>query len=928
MPIILNDDNKATVVDITGGAQAVSAKNKALFTPKFFHNSVLTGHGGNSRGLLNEAHDPKMYPKGYPVCLNPSLEQGTSYNKDLKIYSIPFFILPPRVWGFVEKFDRPDPVDMVKVATGPNKEEVWLWMPIHAAQVEEKTTPPPPGSMGSPIIKRTLSACFHQFVFVIRDHADLAHIMSASVMDAISPSYKGNTFTEDIIFDMVAKLRELESLLTAKKYVVDKQAMQDFINDYSLYAEICKAAERWQTETDYYVADVMVQNIDAKYNHPANLDGYATMHEVLTDALSRLEKRSVPLDQYQSMYQKMARYVSSDVLNSICKANLNLKLSDTLQHMHANRASLLSVPCNQHIQGALPYSLEQRAAIESTSPLTLVQSGAGTGKALDLDTPVLTPSGWTKMRDLKVGSRIIGSDGKAHRVTHVWDHADKKAYELTFRDGSSVIACDEHLWATEYVRKGVIHHREITTAQWVNERKYRNYDFLPMVAPVQYGNGKNKKLPIDPYLLGALLADGCLGTGRIQYTKSEESVINAVRDRAWLDGFEMREVTYSGSTARQWRFDHSGDTANKSIIKRRLKALGLDVKSCGKFIPEQYKMASIEQRRTLLHGLFDGDGDVRTGRGYARYNTSSEQMANDVLQLLWSLGLSATKQRQVHSRGNYWSVNLLDGSWDPFLASKYKGKTTGSVRPMRRSLTDAKFLGSRPMRCIAVDAPDKLYVVKDFIVTHNSTVILGRIDHMIANGIDPDDITVLSFTNAAADHIVDMKPGIHSMTIASMLHTIYVHNYPNQQLSSLSTIINSIDIYFNNSSTRTTLTAQQTEFLSAFKYCLGRLRDNGEYTRMVNFVEEHMAEVLETLDAIEQTTLELESIICYLNMDSLVEPPEVQTKHLIIDEVQDNSVSEFIYSIKYTDKHMCSLYIVGKLRLPTLNPTNCWELAS
>ena len=97
----------------------------------------------------------------------------------------------------------------------------------------------------------------------------------------------------------------------------------------------------------------------------------------------------------------------------------------------------------------------------------------------------------------------------------------------------------------------------------------------------------------------------------------------------------------------------------------------------------------------------------------------------------------------------------------------------------------------------AIESTSPLTLVQSGAGTGKSTVILGRIDHMIANGVDPNDITVLSFTNAAANHITDLKPSVHSMTIASMLHTIYSSNYPTHQLSSLSTIINSLDIYFN-----------------------------------------------------------------------------------------------------------------------------------
>ena len=65
------------------------------------------------------------------------------------------------------------------------------------------------------------------------------------------------------------------------------------------------------------------------------------------------------------------------------------------------------------------------------------------------------------------------------------------------------------------------------------------------------------------------------------------------------------------------------------------------------------------------------------------------------------------------------------------------------------------------------------------------------------------------------------------------------------------------------------------------------------------------------LNTIKQISLELEIIICYQKIDTFTEPPSIQSKFLIIDEVQDNSIFEFVYTLKYIDKHKESMFIVG-----------------
>ena len=203
----------------------------------------------------------------------------------------------------------------------------------------------------------------------------------------------------------------------------------------------------------------------------------------------------------------------------------------------------------------------------------------------------------------------------------------------------------------------------------------------------------------------------------------------------------------------------------------------------------------------------------------------------------------------------------------------------------------------------AITCTNPLVLVQSGAGTGKSSVILARMDWMVRAGVKPEDIMVLSFTNAAADHIKEKNPNVHSMTIASMIHNIYTTNFPGHDLSSMDTIINSIEIYYGRSD------KVASHFQGLCKSIVKN--ETGCFVKMNSFVERHYDEVMKILDTIQQTSLELEIIICYQKIETLVEPPEVQSKYLIIDEVQDNSIFEFVYTIKYADKHFESLYLVG-----------------
>src|SRR6266498_5938995 len=79
--------------------------------------------------------------------------------------------------------------------------------------------------------------------------------------------------------------------------------------------------------------------------------------------------------------------------------------------------------------------------------MIIVAARPAMGKALALDTPLPTPTGWTTMGEVAVGDLLIGADGRPTRVVAATDvMVDRPCYELTFSDGSTIIADAEHQW--------------------------------------------------------------------------------------------------------------------------------------------------------------------------------------------------------------------------------------------------------------------------------------------------------------------------------------------------------------------------------------------------------------------------------------------------------------------------------------------------
>ncbi|VXB57972.1 Replicative DNA helicase [Nocardioides sp. AX2bis] len=84
--------------------------------------------------------------------------------------------------------------------------------------------------------------------------------------------------------------------------------------------------------------------------------------------------------------------------------------------------------------------------------MIIVAARPAMGKALALDTPLVTPTGWTTMGDVAVGDDLVDAQGKATRVVAATDvMVDRPCYEVTFSDGTTIVADAEHQWLTETV---------------------------------------------------------------------------------------------------------------------------------------------------------------------------------------------------------------------------------------------------------------------------------------------------------------------------------------------------------------------------------------------------------------------------------------------------------------------------------------------
>ena len=247
----------------------------------------------------------------------------------------------------------------------------------------------------------------------------------------------------------------------------------------------------------------------------------------------------------------------------------------------------------------------------------IVQAPPQHGKALQVDTPVLTTKGWKRHADLCPGDYVFGEDGKPKKV--LWNSGvyNWHTMDVDFADGFSLIAAHEHLWKVYCDHDG---HKgrqeEITETQDVFKKRNRRSPFIKADCIIEM---PKRDLPIEPYLLGYWLGDGYSSNGNI--CSGEEDAWN-------LSRFGIVKKVISGHRTPYYRVNIEG-------LARKLRLAGLQN---NKHIPIEYILASKEQRLALLQGLMDTDGCVNKDRGMCEFAQKKGRLAEDVYILLRTLG--------------------------------------------------------------------------------------------------------------------------------------------------------------------------------------------------------------------------------------------------------------------------------------------------
>jgi replicative DNA helicase len=315
--------------------------------------------------------------------------------------------------------------------------------------------------------------------------------------------------------------------------------------------------------------------------------------------------------------------------------------------------------------------------------MIVVAARPAVGKALALDTPLATPTGWTTMGEVRVGDQLLGADGRPTTVVAATEvMTGRPCFEVEFADGTVLVADAEHQWVTEAAGLG----RGIRTTQ---ELAASMQTARPADAGLQHAVRTTSplQLPTDPtalapYTYGHLLA-------------------NAVRPAEASDESRLRLA----------------DERAELAAPPRLPGLDVD----GLRIATAYLRGSEAQRRALLAGVIDHVADV-TPRGCVRVAGLGDGLAADLADLVVGLGF------QCRPIPTATGVELTFCADDDVFGVESKALLHKLRRQDRsdddvRAVVDVRRVAGVPVRCVEVDNADHLYLAgRAMVPTHNSTL--------------------------------------------------------------------------------------------------------------------------------------------------------------------------------------------------------------
>ena len=399
------------------------------------------------------------------------------------------------------------------------------------------------------------------------------------------------------------------------------------------------------------------------------------------------------------------RPVTEDVIDEIFKDrfHINLNLDFDADGIFANvkkrvKGQALALYELQRALRAVAFQLDKNP---NKPIMTLLLTGStGTGKSLLNSILIPSPyseTGYIRMGDIKVGDYVYDRKGRPTKVLGVFPQGPREVFEIKFTDGRKILADGEHLFSY-YTAK--------------QKLKYDNN---------QYKNGvpNFKTNSVNELLKLGVTTQEANGRSKVKFYLPTNEAVERTPKEFNLQPYEL------GTLLSDSYFDNDKLSEIPELI---------NCDSHDKFIPNDYKLGSIEQRWHLIKGLFDADGSIANDKSFdVTYTSISEKLISDIQEVLWSLGVMSTIVDDSEQAGYTLQIKSQNNEKNRFFSLPRKLEICDLAEKQdahKKRIKKFNFVGiesitklstKEDMTCILVDNDEHLFLAgREHIVTHNT----------------------------------------------------------------------------------------------------------------------------------------------------------------------------------------------------------------
>ncbi len=257
--------------------------------------------------------------------------------------------------------------------------------------------------------------------------------------------------------------------------------------------------------------------------------------------------------------------------------------------------------------------------------------------------------------DIKSGDKVLGHDGKYHKVTKVLSHVHKgKLYSVTTKFFGTTFLTGEHPVLAVRRQHKKLHNKNFAS-YWTNAEELKKGDYvvypidtterelgyleIPIIKLKKDTRSKElpKKVKLDGDLLrlfGYYIAEGYVHDRTICFTFSEKEE-NYVKDVTTI----MKKVFGLNSSVKKREKRHEITAMFHSSILGRLLQDWFGKGAENKTVPGFIMQLPKSKQKTLIKGMWRGDGWVNKEASRANYKTTSQLLCEQLKMLLLRQGI-------------------------------------------------------------------------------------------------------------------------------------------------------------------------------------------------------------------------------------------------------------------------------------------------